>query len=207
MKKVISLLLALALCLSLCACGGGNEAPETKASSEPTPTTPPTTETTAPVETEPQYETVEITIDNWQDYFIIQPWSDIEYDVFGDVVKSKSGVGIFLRDEYVERLSDIHVDFKVCAPIEYWEIDPNSEEIIGTEPVYRDRWASLVPKESEKTTSVKMHQNTTQEEVSTAYVATLICSENISDETGHYQGVFSIDLEILKVQGTIVFYE
>lgn len=66
--------LALVLCLSLCACGGGNETPETTdAATEPTPTTPPTTETTAPAETEPQYETVEITIDNWQEYFELTP--------------------------------------------------------------------------------------------------------------------------------------
>lgn len=34
MKKAISLLLALMLCLSLCACGGGNDAPETKGNEE-----------------------------------------------------------------------------------------------------------------------------------------------------------------------------
>ena len=54
MKKTIALLMVLALCLSLCACGGGNNVPETIE----TPTT-----------TEPQYEIVEITMDNWQEYF------------------------------------------------------------------------------------------------------------------------------------------
>ena len=69
MKKAISLLLALVMCLSLCACGKENiqdakvqNAPKTQ---EMTTTT--TAVNTEP--TEPQIIEIELTAENWQEYF------------------------------------------------------------------------------------------------------------------------------------------
>ena len=81
MKKAISLLLALVMCLSLCACGGGSETPKTEYIESHNPTNiqnetnnaESTEQTEAePIETEPTYTTIEISLDNWQDYFQFQ---------------------------------------------------------------------------------------------------------------------------------------
>ena len=105
MKKAISLLLALVLCLSLCACGGGNDT--TKTTEVPTTTTPATTEPepTAPIETEPQYETVEITMDNWADYFEFVFIEDWEINGFGESEGYSCEYRLKLRDEYASKIN------------------------------------------------------------------------------------------------------
>lgn len=103
MKKILALLLAAAMCFSLVACGGGEETPNTDDSSaqeqqlqndnnEPEGTTPDVTEPentepeiTEPEITEPQYETVEITLDNWQEYFEIQEFVTFRENGFGEI--------------------------------------------------------------------------------------------------------------------------
>ena len=88
MKKTISLLLALVLCLSLCACGGGNEP-----------------ETTAPIETEPQYETVEIAMDNWMEYFEFVFIEDWKINGFGESDGYACEYRLKLRDEYASKIN------------------------------------------------------------------------------------------------------
>jgi len=93
MKKAISLLLVLVLCLSLCACGGGNDTPETSGSipgaSTPDPTVPEASQVpTAPVPTDPeptaaQWNTVQITVDNFYDYFKPIQVVNVERNGFG----------------------------------------------------------------------------------------------------------------------------
>ena len=118
MKKATSLLLALILCLSLCACGSGNNVPET---------------TETPTITEPQYTTVEITIDNWQDYFEIVSIDDWHLNGFGESEGYSNYYKLKLRDEYKEKvkcdaLGYIHnviltVEFTYTWSFNYAEVD------------------------------------------------------------------------------------
>ena len=107
MKKTIVILLALVMLLSLAACGGTAENPYAKyeelfnyleakdyesagayiqklaengADAQNTDTAEPST-----AETEPSYTTVEITLDNWQDYFEIKPMATFNKNAFGEV--------------------------------------------------------------------------------------------------------------------------
>ena len=58
MKKIASLTLVFALCLCLCACGSKNETPKNETPNR----------NIVENETEPQYTTVELSLDNWQEY-------------------------------------------------------------------------------------------------------------------------------------------
>lgn len=141
MKKTISLLLALVLCLSLCACGnakemkaeetelkyndydkamnegalpfGDNEQSSHDESSSPT-------ENNASVEAEPEKQVIEITMDNWQEYFEIRQYVTCGYigtNDFGEVKKvSYDFITLFtLKEEYAEKIdpyeSEIAIEY------------------------------------------------------------------------------------------------
>ena len=125
MKKIIALLLALVMCLSLCACGGGNDTPETTEAptAPPTteaPTTLPTTEVFAPTETEPQYTSVEITMENWENYFEYNLTVSPRMNAFGEVETLCPVMSFCLKDEWASITTDIDV------AIEYNAIDTYS---------------------------------------------------------------------------------
>ena len=118
MKKAISLLLALVMCLSLCACGGGSETPKTEYIESHNPTNiqnetnnaESTEQTEAePIETEPTYTTIEISLDNWQDYFQFQ-WvvSEVRND-FDELTGIKPQMKFSLKEEWVSVAEDMDV--------------------------------------------------------------------------------------------------
>ncbi len=92
MKKLIALLLIAAACLSLVACSeGGN------------------------TETDGNTETVEITLDNWQEYFEIKFGANFIKNPFGEITSVESGMRIYLKPEYFNRLVSANVHFDIKA--------------------------------------------------------------------------------------------
>ena len=116
MKKAISLLLALMLCLSLCACGGSNEMPEAQVSTDPatTPeaTEPATTEATEPEESEPAPVCVEITLENWQDYFELREYTEFVENGFGEIDDAKTHWSVVSKDGYTVDEENCDVTFE-----------------------------------------------------------------------------------------------
>lgn len=98
MKKVMIMLLALAMLLSMAACA----APETSPSESVT--IPIVAETEAPRKPEPA--AVEITMDNWQDYFELRDTEQVYINDACSVVNRVFGYGVFLKEEYVPRLAE-----------------------------------------------------------------------------------------------------
>ena len=98
MKKAISLLLVLVLCLSLCACGG-NDTPKTEAP----------TETTAHIETEPQYTTIEITLDNWMEYFEFRRVVVDRRNDFNELTEFYPNMNMCLKTEWAEVATEMEV--------------------------------------------------------------------------------------------------
>ena len=105
MKKTISFLLSLAICLSLAACGAGAE--------PPAGTVPPTE--TVPVTTEPPLQEIEITMDNWQEYFELREAQLITLTSAGEIYNREFGQGVFLKPEYAEMLAEAEVSFDLFA--------------------------------------------------------------------------------------------
>lgn len=90
------LLVAAILCLSVAACG----------SSEPATTKAPTkTPTEAPTDapTEPVPVKIEITIDNWQEYFEIVYREEPLKNEFGDITDLATGHYLVLKDKYAQK--------------------------------------------------------------------------------------------------------
>lgn len=107
MKKWIALLLAAVLCLSLSACG------EKTSPEEEMLMTPATIDPPAKIETKPVNETIEITMDNWQDYFEEYDEDVWELDAFQELDKLTNCAYLVLKDEYASRL----VEEKALSPL------------------------------------------------------------------------------------------
>ena len=127
MKKTISLLLALVMCLFLCACSGGKDTPEITE-------TPATTQNTAPVETKPQYTTVEITIENWQDYFEFAHFYIPHMNAFGEVEGFGFETRLYLKDGYQANDVNIAIEYSNVMESVAYEANPENGTITFGEP-------------------------------------------------------------------------
>ena len=117
MKKAVVVLLAILLCLSLCACGkyekydtliGYIEAgDEENAVNELHALL----QETMPEVTEPATTTVEITMDNWQEYFEIVLGAGVSRDAFDEIETIYSKWSISLKEEFREALIGADVAF------------------------------------------------------------------------------------------------
>ena len=146
MKK-ITIILTLVLCLSLAGCifdgtpDSGTAAEPTAESLQETETAAPSEETTKVPETtaEPAPETtaepekdVEITMDNWEQYFEVRTAADPYVNENGETEDWSFGCGIFLRPEYVSRFESGEVNFEISYATEgrLFSVDPESGRCI-----------------------------------------------------------------------------
>lgn len=115
MKKLFALLLAAVLCLSLAACGDGKV--ETNADNSQEQNTENTPNESEQVETEPQEQTIEITLDNWQEYFEIKDYLGVIYDTnaFDEVTDSVLTFYTILesKEEYSDYVADVAVEYSM----------------------------------------------------------------------------------------------
>lgn len=108
MKKAILILLVLGLCLCLCACGNEDKKPETQSTMNQTSTdekqdnnnTENTTTGNETDQTEPQQTTVEITINNWEQYFEIVPYIKSRTNSFDEISTITISSSVKLKEEY-----------------------------------------------------------------------------------------------------------
>lgn len=123
MKRTLSLILALILCLSLCACGGGEQNNETQDGGNSTinngngSTHAPesgTTNTTENTENTPKSITVEITPDNWSEYFEIVESREYVVDDFGDFLYVTRRWDLVLKKDY-----SIQNNYKLIMEVQY----------------------------------------------------------------------------------------
>lgn len=116
MKRWITLLLVLSLCLAFCACGKQNQPPaETGPTIEyavPTEYVPAVTE--APIYS--RFESIEITMDNWDTYFEISEVPLFILNPNGGIREMVQNYCVTLREEFSHRLRPIGsygVDFTI----------------------------------------------------------------------------------------------
>lgn len=209
MQKIISLVLVLVLCLSLCACGGGEsntpntpettEAPSKPAHTEPAPTTPPTTEAFTPTETEPQYTTVEITMENWENYFEYNLTVSPRMNAFGEVETLVPVMKFHLKDEWASITTNMDVALEYNAIDTYscmysYNID-TGEFVVGEKIEDMDSgglWGFT-----------KTMDETNIEEGVSLFGAPIPGKVEIEGNIAKILGSSYATIEILRIQGTI----
>lgn len=137
MKRAVVLLLMAVLCLSFCACGSSKELEKYKrydaligyieAGDEENATNELLVllQENMPEVNEPTITTVEITMDNWQEYFEIRVCESKYYNAFGELDDTWRTDAIYLKEEYISSLTTGGADvaFGVTATIAYLEYD------------------------------------------------------------------------------------
>ena len=124
MKKWMALLLAAVLGLSLAACGeigggtGADVSQEQSAVSAP--------EADGPGEAEPQKQTIEITLDNWQEYFEIKQYLSLRYytNDFDEPT------GKFLWFDVLLELKEEYSDYSALGVTVQYDVDYFPSDII-----------------------------------------------------------------------------
>ena len=108
MKRINIFVLLLAAVLILTVCGMqepvATQPPAIAVTEAPTqmPTQPPTD---APTEA-PQPVPVEITMENWEEYFVLRETEQVHISESCSVINRIFGYGVFLKEEYVDRLAE-----------------------------------------------------------------------------------------------------
>lgn len=132
MKKLLALLLAIAACLSLTACAAEPQSPETLAET--------TVETTLPL------EQIEITMDNWQEYFDLREAQRITVNESGGIYNREFGYGAFLKEEYAQRLAEFDVTFTMQANSVRYQVygDITTENYLVRKDTLHDEGIQLI---------------------------------------------------------------
>ena len=140
MKKQNIFLFLLVLALLLAACGKQAAVPETIPETTVLETTAPQTvpettvpETTVPETTVPEtvpetippttaeaVQEIQITTENWQDYFERRDVQKVRVNDAGEITLREFGYGVFLKDEFIPRLAqnnpvDVSIEMQVDA--------------------------------------------------------------------------------------------
>ncbi|MBQ2854397.1 MAG: hypothetical protein IJE81_02870 [Oscillospiraceae bacterium] len=102
MKKLLTFLLAFVILMSFAACAA-----------EPAQTAP--VAETVPETMAPSLLEVEITLDNWQDYFELREAQRLILTSTGEIYNREFGQGVFLKPEYVQVLAEADVSFDLFA--------------------------------------------------------------------------------------------
>ena len=211
MKKAILILLVLGLCLFLCACGkyakydtliGYIEAGDEENAIN---------EVLVLLEqNEPTIITVEITMENWQEYFEIRPLDVKVYNVFGDLEDSSVGAAFYLKEEYLSRLTDREPEgaFKTIVYTEWHEYDEKAGAFVENGYVSKE-----VPPEEEIVTYIADWRDSLDEDGVVSTLSGQVFAE-INQGTwmtgegklGMFKGVIT-NIEVLDVTGTLEFYE
>lgn len=113
MKKLLIITVLLLLTVALASCGGetATTTQGTVATSQTPAATTPDTAETLPT----QLQTIEITPENWQEYFEIKYGFNFNKNPFGDIESVTSGMRIYIKPEYFDRLVSAEVHFDVYA--------------------------------------------------------------------------------------------
>lgn len=232
MKKAISLLLALVMCLSLAACGNAEKPKQNETENDSTGVSPNQTEYTAPTETEPKVQVVEITMDNWQDYFETKQCvesciSTNAFDEFESV--SYYIYTVFtLKEEYAEKIdtdeSQLAIEYSCNYKSRSYTLNATdfTYEITG-DGLKDERFNFSV---SGKTNAAFHHLSFPQEtmidgkvvenNVEFPFAANLVETpdavvdlDNREEWQEEYEGVGCIleDIEITRIQGSITLFE
>lgn len=198
MKKLIALLLAAVMCLSLVACGGGetpsidnNSTQEQQTQNDNNEPESTGTEIAEPENTEPQYEIVEITLDNWQEYFELREYYEFKENAFGEFDRANTKYTLVIKDGIDIEASESNVVIEYIRTVDYkpYKVDFENKTITHGETIRTET-------NTDNPTIVEM-----KTQLYDKYGATLFQS-NYNRLEGNSERVF-VDFELLRIKGSI----
>ena len=200
MKKTISMLLALAMCLTLCACGGGNDTPKT----ENIQSTNPASTQSNTNKAEPTNITIDITLDNWQEYFDFEMGLREAQNDFGELSCLWSSLKFAVKDEWKEKATTVDVVVEYSLSEGYW--------CVFTYNTDTGEFEVSNPENNEK---IYTHTGTfTKDSIdndllgpTSVYLKTNPSTFTLSENVATIEGETFDKLEIVRIQGTLTISE
>ena len=213
MKKTISILLALVLCLSLCACNSGKEAPVSEPEKHEATTVPMETEleiieTEAIVETEPQFVTVELTLDNWQEYYELVETPNFQKNAFGEVEGFGVSVELRMKEEYQQLLVSIEngaIEYQRQYAVVGCQVDMEAEtyQLLDVYTIREDIFTGM----DNLSRSHSVGGGTYLEEGPTNEAFIPVFAEQYGASGPYDQSLhgYPVNIEVTRIQGTLTF--
>ena len=109
MRKLIALLLAAVMCLGLAACGD-SKTEENSGTVQGQTTADSPQDTDASSSAELTEQTVEITLDNWQDYFEFRPVVEVKKDSYNEITGMQVIFKFLPKEAIAENIADVGED-------------------------------------------------------------------------------------------------
>jgi len=214
MKKAISLLLALVMCMSLCACNSDKGAPvsepeKIEATMVPEETALEIIETEPIiVETEPQLVTVELTLDNWQEYFEFVDDPNFQKDAFGEVEGFAVGISLQLKEEYQQRSASIEngaIEYQMQYAVIGCDLNKEAEtyELLDIHLIDEN----VFTRKNTLSVSLSIGGGKYYEEAPSSQpeIDTIAAAYGASGPFAKSVHGYPINVEIIRIQGTLTF--
>lgn len=229
MKKMIVLLLVVVMCLSLCACGSNEELEKYQkyetlinyleandyagAIAEITQMqiSGGSNDSTDGNDIKNQ-KVIEITLDNWQEYFEIKLVADVNTNDFDEFQSFHPELRLYLKEEYLDRIITMDVPFEISYKDGYccnFSYDINTGKISELEKVDYGRNVEDISRtlsfNNDDAMLVTMGANST---ISRMMLPVLSLSEcTINDNVATLVGYMYSSIEVVRIQGTITISE
>lgn len=145
-------------------------------------------------------EEIEITLDNWQNYFEIRPANRTECDAFGTIIHYVYGYAFFLKDEYMDRVASISdIAFKVNAAFEYRQVEWDTQQLIEGGKIGETEVAEVVA------TIADYRDNTISQGHSDldGYIAAYIPDIGGYGDFNLYWSFYTDEFDVIDVKGTL----
>ena len=196
MKKKMLVVCAAVFCLSLAACGGEKMAE--------------TTDTLVLSQTEAASEqVVEITMENWEQYFELKNAAEPVISEAGDLESWDFSYGVFLKEEYLDRFVSGQVDFEILFDTERRKA--GIEEATGTYELGELIPGRLESDTRQKTFGLEDFRDRQGLSVMSDYygsVAGQACCGSIREsEAGELTAEVPVNGQILHAEGTLTILQ
>ena len=198
MKQIILLLATLSLCLSLCACSTDSNTPDMPETNDST------IQSTTTTATEPKSVTVEITLDNWKDYFELREYIEINENGFGEIDGAKIYWSIVNKNEFIVGEENCNVTFEYTLEKEEVSstIDTETKKVIYGEVTGKNT--------SEATVETMNNVGQYIGEYTHDYYGEYLTSQHFKMKDGKLVSIFDyrvVDITIKRIQGTFCYFQ
>lgn len=163
---------------------------------------------------------VEITMDNWSEYFELREANNVSYNAFGEIEYNSPGYGLFLKDEYYDRLAgeydavtlDIELIYdQACFKVVNYDKNTFDSDLIGDyelEPGKLPKWWGDLETGCTVTSSAYDRRNWTDGYETDPYFQTVSAQFYLSGGYGESDSAFyyigAENVAVSRIQGNLM---